>query len=294
MRARPAILALALALAWGTSAHAARWARDRSLPFPQVPRLVWPEAATSEMRAERCNEPAVSTPPLTTAGDATALDAPALARQLQESPSSLGSASFGQPTRGALWGGAQLGVSASIYPVAPIYAWGTAATVASLERAARIVACRFAGTPPLPVGSISKERGGPLFPHRSHQSGLDADVSYYALDGTHFYKRATAANLDRPRTWALIEALVEGGNVEYLFMARDVQGWLREHAQAVASPELVRDLFDGTPARQPLIRHARGHTNHFHVRFVDETARRTAARIAPFLVGPWRALLPRR
>jgi hypothetical protein len=278
--------AIAFVLALAGGADAARWEPTRLSPFPEPPRVALSDEVVAALRDARCAEPPIA------AEERTAgLSAAVIQARIEDDPASLGSASFGRPTRGALWGGVQLEASERIYPFAAAYAWGTASTVASLERAARIVGCRFPGTVPLPVGSISKERGGPLFPSRSHQSGLDADVAYYAVDGTWFQKTATAKSLDRKRTWALIEALVGGGNVEYLFIDRRVQALLRPEAEAVSPPELVRDLFDGTLHKQPIIRHAHGHSGHLHVRFFDEGARRAAPRVAPYVKGPRRFLL---
>lgn len=212
-----------------------------------------------------------------------------VAERIRDDPESLGSASIGAPTRGALWGGVRLRSSDHIEPVTEPYAWATAGTVAAIERAARIVRCRFPGSHKLHVGSLSRRRGGPLFPHRSHQSGLDADVGYFYASGPVWYASATADNLDVERTWAFIEVLYDGGNVEYLFIDRRVQALLREHAEAV-TPELITPLFDGTPQKQPLIRHARGHATHLHVRFDDRAAKRNGERIVPHLALPYRVV----
>lgn len=173
-----------------------------------------------------------------------------IAERVRDDPESLGSASIGSATRGALWNGVRLRSSDHIEAVTEPYAWATAGTVAAIERAARIVRCRFPGSHRLHVGSLSRRQGGPLFPHRSHQSGLDADVGYFYTSGPEWYAHATRDNLDVERTWALIEVLYDGGNVEYLFIDRRVQALLREHAEVV-TPELITPLFDGTPQKQP-------------------------------------------
>jgi penicillin-insensitive murein endopeptidase len=245
---------------------------------PHISRLgnVQEDAAS---RKARCQEPAVALQlPL------PHLETTEIADHVKNEPDALGSASVGLPTRGRLWGGVRLASSEHVEAVTQPYAWGTAAAVTSIERAARIVRCRFDDSPKLHVGSLSRKNGGPLYPHRSHQSGLDADVGYFYSDGSVWYQYATAKNLDVERTWALIEAFHAGGNVEYLFIDRRVQALVREHAEAV-SPELITVLFDGTPQKQPLIRHARGHTTHLHVRFDDRAAKRNAKRLLPH-IGP--------
>jgi penicillin-insensitive murein endopeptidase len=232
---------------------------------------------TDEARAERCREAPVFVP-LAMPG----LSPTELAERVEEEPESLGSAAVGRPTRGRLWGGVKLTSNAHVEVVTKPYAWGTKAAVRSIKRAARIVHCRFPRSHKLHVGSLSRKFGGPLYPHRSHQSGLDADLGYFYRDGSVWYQYATDKSLDRERTWALIEALYEGGNVEYLFIDRKVQALLREHAERVA-PQLLTPLFDGTPQKQPLIRHARGHTTHMHVRFLDRAATKNAKRLLPHI-----------
>jgi penicillin-insensitive murein endopeptidase len=252
------------------------------------PSLLRHEPEDAEARRQRCAEPAVE-PPL----PHPELAPTELAVHVEEDPHSLGSASIGRPTRGALWGGVRLTSDEHIEAVTKPYSWGTESTVASIVRAARIVRCRFPGSPRLRVGSLSRKRGGPLFPHRSHQSGRDADIGYFYTDGTVWYQRAKEDNLDVPRTWALIEALYEGGNVEYLFIDRRVQALLRPYAEEV-SPELIVPLFDGTPMKQPLIRHARGHDTHIHVRFYTPTAKKNAKRLLPHLSPRLRFIAYRR
>lgn len=211
------------------------------------------------------------------------LDPEALEARYRDDPASLGPASLGSPTRGALIGGVELTSSDAVEVVTPLYNWGTARVIASIERAARRVRCRFPNHPPLRVGSISRERGGHLRPHRSHQSGLDADLGYFYTDGSTWYRRASADNLDRAATLTLLDALYDGGDVEYLFIDRRVKALLREYAQE-HRPDLLEPLFDGTPPRAPLIRHARGHDTHVHVRFFDDAAKENGRRLMPVLI----------
>ncbi len=275
-------LCTSLALAWLVSAcgdgEPGMHARTAVRSAPSVPRL-GELREDPVIRRTRCQEPAI--PVQVPLAD---LDSGQLAQWFENAPDALGSASLGAPTRGWLWGGVHLASSEHIESVTVPYAWGTSGAVASIERAARIVRCRFDDSPRLHVGSLSRRAGGPLYPHRSHQSGLDADVGYFYTDGSVWYQRATAENLDVRRSWALIEAFYEGGNVEYLFIDRRVQALLREHAEHV-SPELMTPLFDGTPQLQPRIRHARGHDTHLHVRFYDPAAKQNAKRLAPH-IGP--------
>src|SRR5690606_35836111 len=130
--------------------------------------------------------------------------------------------------------------SAIVRPVAPSLAWGTETTIASIERAAARVACRHPGGPPLAVGSISRKAGGYLWPHKSHQSGIDVDLGYFYQHGFDWYVEATEDNLDRERTWTLIEALVDAGNVQYVFVGHRVKEMLRDTVGVGAEDRLAR------------------------------------------------------
>ena len=161
-----------------TAVHAAGLLEDASEP-----------EETPAERRRRCREAY----PLPEARSAVELPAARIATLLKEAPETLGSAIIGGPTRGALFNGMKLEDSDAIAAVSPSVAWGTESTVASLRRAAEEVRCRFADTPTLKVGSVSRQHGGYLWPHRSHQSGLDADVGFYYLDDSSWYVTASDA-----------------------------------------------------------------------------------------------------
>lgn len=202
-----------------------------------------------------------------------------LMRLAKEDPRSLGSASIGSPTRGGLWGGVEMKDSEGIVR-AGAYGWGTESVILSIERAVREVRRCHPDSPKLYVGDIARERGGWLRPHRSHQSGLDADIGYFYKTGSVWYQRATAENLDLPRTWTLIRALIEGGNVEMIFMDISIQRLLQSYFETL--PEAERppaDLFESPLRKDALIRHTWGHASHFHVRFTDPAAVKLGQRI---------------
>jgi hypothetical protein len=216
-----------------------------------------------------------------------------IARLVREEPDKLGSASLGVPTRGALWGAVQLQPSQFVEPASAQFAWGTHATIDSIQRAAAEVNRLYPNTPKLYVGDISNRRGGGLRPHRSHQSGLDADVGYYYKDGPAWYVPATADNLDLARTWALVEALIELGTVEYMFMDRSVQKLLRDYAVSIGEEAMyLTDVFQSELRGDTVIRHAAGHISHFHVRFEDAFAIDNGARLYPYLRGAGMVWLP--
>jgi hypothetical protein len=91
---------------------------------------------------------------------------------------------------------------------------------------------------------------------------------------------ATAENLDVVRTWALVSAMLKVADVDYLFLDRSLHPLLRAEAERVGeSPGLIAEVFDGDASKQPIMRHARGHQTHLHVRFASAVAVRTAQRV---------------
>ncbi|MDI3281920.1 penicillin-insensitive murein endopeptidase [Polyangium sp. 15x6] len=206
-----------------------------------------------------------------------------LFRLAKEKPEVLGSASVGSPTRGSLFGGVELKDSDGILRAGG-YGWGTELVIRSIERAVREVRRCFPDSPRLYVGDIARERGGWLKPHRSHQSGLDADIGYYYKSQAIWYQRATAENLDAARTWALVRALIEGGNVEMIFIDVSVQRLLQAYIATLPEGErLPEDVFPSPTKRDSIIRHAWGHATHFHVRFRDPAAVALGQRLANIL-----------
>lgn len=210
-----------------------------------------------------------------------------LGRWVRKEPERFGSAIVGHPNRGALFNAVPLQSSADIQVMHPERSFGTGVTVQSIEDAAARMKRQFPSSPPLRVGDISRRRGGYLRPHRSHQSGVDADVGYYYLQSEKWYTVADADTLDRARTWGLVKALIAGGNVEYIFMDRSIQVLLQLYAARHGEdPQWLDELFEASGKKahkEALIRHRWGHKTHLHVRFFDHVAEETGARVGKLL-----------
>jgi len=194
--------------------------------------------------------------------------------------SRLGSLSLGAPSAGALLNGVRAEACPLFEPVHAEGAWATEETLQYLSAAIRKVHEQFPDTPPLSLGHISDRDGGPLSPHLSHQSGRDVDLSFYYSNGASWYARATRANLDLPRTWALVRALITETDVEMILADHSVQALLRKYAlEHGENPEWVQGLFAGTAGGlRPIIRHAPGHATHLHIRFYNPIAQESARR----------------
>jgi len=219
----------------------------------------------------------------------------AIARRVAEDLSSLGAMSLGRPNAGAIVNAVQMPEGEHWELVTPWRAWATPETVGYLIAAIEKVNAEFSPTHPLYIGHLSREHGGPLRPHRSHQSGRDADISYYyRMDrNPGWYQKAGARTLDLPRTWALVRALVTETDVEYMFINRSVQRLIKKHALEVGEDRAWLDrIFQvGSREPEPIIRHAWGHATHIHVRFHNPQAQQLGVRaydalLKHKLIGP--------
>lgn len=149
--------------------------------------------------------------------------------------------------------------------------WGTSETVAAIYQAVDTVRALYPDTPDLAVGDLSRKHGGKLRPHKSHQSGRDADIAYYVMRRPHpgGLSHVSPKQLDAPRTFTFIESLL-GAGVEYIFIDYRLQKPLYEYARDKAgkSESWLRKTFAyprGRKARA-VISHLRGHDTHLHVR----------------------------
>jgi murein endopeptidase len=133
------------------------------------------------------------------------------------------------------------------------------------------VAQTFPDTPPLWIQDLSRAEGGRLRPHRSHQSGRDVDIALYPKSGRALrrFSALPINEVDLPRTWAFIEALLRTGTVRYIFMDRALQTPVRGFARSIGWPEPWLNRIFQSPGgnRSSIIRHIRGHRDHLHIRF---------------------------
>jgi LysM repeat protein len=206
--------------------------------------------------------------------------------KLLKEPLSLGSISIGSTNAGALVNGVQLPKGDRWERVESFNAWGTQETIDALTHCIDAVHAQFSSTPPMYIGHISGKDGGHLSPHKSHQAGRDVDASYYLKSGHKWYARATATNLDRARTWAFVKALIVETDVELILMDTTIQTWLREYAVEIGEDEAwLGQIFQvGGRDPRPIIRHAKGHATHVHVRFYSPEAQELGRRAYGVLV----------
>jgi penicillin-insensitive murein DD-endopeptidase len=200
------------------------------------------------------------------------------------------SVSFGPPHQGALHDPAALPIMGEGYWVPPTWAqrglrYGTSELVAFVVYLGRVVGA-LDGKRLLAVADLSPERGGPSKWHRSHQTGRDVDLVFFARDaagrpviadamrrfgpdGVSLPERgappAPPVYFDDAANWALVRAILENpvAEVAYIFVADDLKQRIIDTALAQrAPPELVA-------AAASLLQQPSGvlpHDDHMHVR----------------------------
>lgn len=206
-----------------------------------------------------------------------------LARRFVEDPASLGSISVGIAEAGRVINAVQLPPgSASWSVVDERNAWGTQETIDALKVAADEVHDAFPDAV-LRVNHLSRPSGGWLRPHQSHQSGRDADLGFYYRQGAAVTARTREQAIDPARNWALLRSLIVNADVQFVLVDKRIQKVLYEHALAVGEKKAWLDqLFGG---RDPLVKHARRHRDHFHVRFYAPRSQELGRRIQPVLAA---------
>lgn len=158
-------------------------------------------------------------------------------------------------------------------------AYGHPALVLMLRRSAREIARDYAGSVMF-VGDLSSEHGGPIFGHRSHQSGRDADVAFFVNDAkgrpvklnrfVRFGADGVATDgsgrrFDDARNWLLVQSWVrdERAGLSHVFVSSALRQRLldygRRHPVYKKYVAKVSKLL-----KQPA--NAGAHDNHFHVR----------------------------
>jgi penicillin-insensitive murein endopeptidase len=212
-------------------------------------------------------------------------DTEALLLAAQADPEALGPLSIGTPDAGLL-------VNPVPFPGGPFWrvrdpeeSWGTDETIDAIVTAIEAVEARYPGSARLVIGDISHPGGGRLNRHRSHQTGRDADLGFYYQRGeVDTFLAARKRDLDLPRTWALVRALVTETDVERIFMDRSLISVL--YAQAVGEQEdrgWLNDIF-GRTSEKGIIQHERRHKDHMHVRFFNPRAQERGRIVYPVLV----------
>lgn len=210
-----------------------------------------------------------------------------LAKRIEADPGCVGSISIGTPGSAVL-------ANAVVLPAGPHWeiapgasSWGTSETMAAIQTVVETVNEMFADTPPIFIGDISEIDGGRLKRHESHQGGRDVDFGFYYNRGMGtWYTPGTAANLDLPRNWAFVRALLARTDVETVFLDTRIQRLLYRYALSISEDKdwLDRVFQFSRGSRDAIIQHLRNHRTHYHVRFYNPVAQELGRRAHPVLI----------
>ncbi len=272
----------------------------QSDPSAQISPSAGHDYATSDADSDEIDDgfenPFTGVPPFTSSEPSalTVWTPQAIEAAAKNDPTSLGPLSIGQTSSGVLLNGVAMPSGDHWTVVDAGHAWATKETIDYLTRSIEKVHERFPDSAKMHIGHISAKDGGHLAPHVSHQAGRDVDVSYYLNTSSSWYTVANASNLDLPRTWAFVKALITETDVEIIFIDRSIQKLLRDYAEVTGeSPGWLDTIFPSSiTSPPPIIRHANGHSTHIHVRFYNPIAQELGRRAYAHLVRYRRLKLP--
>lgn len=182
--------------------------------------------------------------------------------------------SRGLANNGSLSGGIQLPPGAGYVVRNPKRSYGTALSVGHIMDAMASYAKKYPKGPRFAIGDLSVEKGGKLTPHLSHQSGRDVDISYINKSLKEFvgFSRMNASNFDVERNWHVIEYFLKTKQVQYIFVDYEIQKLLYDYAKKKGYTDAQLKPWiqypNGKKSYHAIVRHAKGHADHFHVRFV--------------------------
>jgi murein endopeptidase len=211
--------------------------------------------------------------------------AEALLVTAQVDPRALGPLSIGTPDAGLLLNPVPFAPGPFWTIRDPSEAWGTDETIDFIVTAIEAVEARYPGSPRVVIGDLSNPRGGRLNRHKSHQAGRDADIGFFFQRGeVDSFLAPRKKDLDLPRTWALVRALVTETDVERIFVDRSIIAVLYQHALAEGEDRSwLNDIF-GRTSEKGIIQHERRHKDHLHVRFFNPRAQEHGRIVYPVLV----------
>ena len=187
----------------------------------------------------------------------------------------------GSPQKGRLENGQKMPKMKGVVIRNPSRSFGAWNTIAHLRQCFAKVQEKDRRFPKIMMGSISREGGGRLKPHKSHQSGLDVDIGFIPRKSQHrgrWFNAIPSGTLDVKRTWKLMQCFIDTGDVEYFFVDYPVQRKLYQYVKKYKkfSKSKLAKYFQyprGKRRARAMIMHSRGHDDHMHIRFHNPTKR---------------------
>jgi murein endopeptidase len=123
-------------------------------------------------------------------------------------------------------------------------------------------------------GDFSRKGGGRLKGHGSHQNGRDVDMGLFAAGNVPLsgFVPMNSKILDVPKTWHMIQSLINTETVEHIYLDSSIQTRLYRYAltESVDSDYLAKvfKMAGGGGAKECILQHEPGHRNHMHIRFL--------------------------
>ncbi|MFT4976352.1 MAG: hypothetical protein ACI8S6_002249 [Myxococcota bacterium] len=156
-------------------------------------------------------------------------------------------------------------------------AYGTPELVGIIEYASAEMAWLRPGADPILIGDLSRPHGGQLPPHKSHRSGLDADIGIYRRGGdqpeTNPFVVTTADTIDHRANWLFWSALLETGLVDRILLDQSLidamRVWTVAEGELSESEALAIFPPRGTPriwSMTGVFQHMPRHRDHIHLR----------------------------
>jgi LysM repeat protein len=201
----------------------------------------------------------------------------------KKEPTSLGSISVGFVESGRMMNSVRVPNGGEDWlVVSPELAYGTQETIDYLTTAIREVRAQYPKAPPLRVNQLSSREGGYLRPHKSHQNGRDVDLGFYYPTAEPIRARERERYIDVELNWALIKALTLHTDVQMILVDKRVQKVIYDFALSKGeNKEWLDSLFNA--GTKSIVKHAKRHRDHFHVRFFNPRAQELGRRVAPLL-----------
>lgn len=137
---------------------------------------------------------------------------------------------------------------------------------------AKEIATKYPDGERIQIGDISKQSGGQLARHASHQNGLDADIAYLrnnhremkpegfgGFDEVFVSNGKVTANLDVQRNYEIVKHYVSTSTVNRIFMDAAIKTRLCEYAKTLQMTDLDKETLRR-------IRPLENHQDHMHLR----------------------------
>lgn len=197
---------------------------------------------------------------------------------------------LGSPSRGRLRDGEPLPEASKYHILFPHRAFGTYYTISAIKRVFDGYALAYPDAEKVMIGDLSWRTGRRIKPHVSHQTGRDVDITYPRANLPPDYNRfhrIRRKELDAARTLWLVREFISSGTIEYIFMDRWVQRLVYKEAARQGAPQEWLDAVFEYPkyGGKALVRRAKGHDDHMHIRFYCQPTDRWCDLSSPVAVN---------